>query len=676
MSRPIAMDRDRAEALIALALARARGAAALLLPGVVSSNGKKLVHGNANAAAGDWQFLQPIDGVSDDWPRLMAALAQGPVVMLPGPAGQRWQALTTVDLPTNCLLVGTPQTIIENRQVGGIPSFSAVFRRAIDIGVFATTVAAPGGKVGTSVVPMNAAPAVGSLVYVGFGATNAQGSGVYRVVSVAGGGPFQVTLDRPILTSLGYTAGSTVVGLNTRAEGIRIVGNGMRILQAVGTSDRIVEIVAGFRSYVGGLRIDGQGNAMQGSFLCSFDVGGFECMYDDVEIDNFAAPAETGIIFEASQACVMRNCRASRINFAGPTAGLAMNDCIDCIIADDCESWGCSVGVSVNVDNQIGCLDCYVGGAHYSHRLTGVLLASAVDTTVSALAEYNGDTGIHVLDAGVGVPCAGTRIVRSRALSNRNFGIRSDAAGSILVMDVDVTGNGSNPALPPAPAAVVAGVYGASGSGPILIDGIVSRDGNNNGVDVGAAIYAANGVLGGVGSYIEVDNYDLSGSANGFLAINGGDFPVGGNKATLKVGKGRVRQNGPNQIAVIAFQDASADVLELTLDGTLGLFASGVEAFGTPGHGSVARVGPNCDLDASGVPVSAAGAGVVNTGQFNAALGVFTYTYPARKTETVILRNTSSGGSGVPPQVVRNAGVSFVFTPGPGDTSLWEFWIR
>ena len=160
----------------------------------------------------------------------MAAAALGPVVMLPGPAGQHWQCKSAgqpVQVPSGALIVGTPETVVDEAALGLGAETDAAFQHDafFTAGGFATTLAATPilsvpeltltttvGLVGRLDVAVNHEPCRGQLHHV----SRDQGSSGTSSPSIA--------------PSYGPTsAGAGRHAALQRRRNIRILGNGMTI---------------------------------------------------------------------------------------------------------------------------------------------------------------------------------------------------------------------------------------------------------------------------------------------------------------------------------------------------------------------------------------------------------------------------------------------------------------
>ena len=179
--------------------------------------------------------VTPINGVSDDWPRLMGtiapiAVALGLAIQLcPGPNGEKFQCLSSVPTPSNLVIYGTPATVITGN-IAGTALSSAPFYAGAPVGLAVGTIAAAviGATTVTFTKTSGVAPVIGDYVELSSPASLAVNDGMtFLVTNVAGVGPYTLTLDHALQRPLAASAIASVT--NPPTSGIQIFGNGMVI---------------------------------------------------------------------------------------------------------------------------------------------------------------------------------------------------------------------------------------------------------------------------------------------------------------------------------------------------------------------------------------------------------------------------------------------------------------
>ena len=398
------------------------------------------------AGPGRWLITTEAPGVpvlvypqgtgADDWPALNTVLAANagkrPVQMMPiTRAGipADWICKTPGVLPSNTVLVSGPTVrIVSSLTFSGGAVLHCIFDTGRPTNTPLTTLAAPVTR-GSPNVSMTAAPAVDDLVGIQSQAGTQLRWAYYRVLAVAGVGPFTVTLDRPVLNN--FQAADVVYTVPTRAHGIYIFGRGMSI---TGTGDTAVQFWQATDCHVFDVAVDDSAGAL-GDFSFEFDLGCDNCTAERVRVSR----SGLGIGAASGERVRYRSCLADTT--LGGLGGFDIFDCQECEV-EDCEAYGCGAGVFIGSNGvNGGCQATRVRGGSFFGNIDGILVrAGSTETILEGISSRFNTVGIAV-DAAGGAP-------------------------SDIVIDGTVTGNGTDYSIPDAIAGVQYRVPTAT-SGPV-----------------------------------------------------------------------------------------------------------------------------------------------------------------------------------------------------------------
>lgn len=355
-------------------------------------------------------FIKPLGGGADDWPRLNSILAAAagvaPVVMGPG----IWNCATPGVVPSNTVLIGGPNVLIKSTLAfSGGAVLNCIFDTGRPTNTLRTTLAA-GNTPGASTISTNASLAVGTII----GIHSLFGSllrwAYYTVKQVTGGGPFTLTLDRPVLNQ--YALNDEVYSVPSRANGIYIFGNGMRIS---GTGDTALQFWQAFDCHAFDVHIDSEFGAL-GDFSAELDLGCNNCDFTRVWVDS----SGLGIGMASAEACTFRDCRSEKT--LGGLGAFNIFDTQECTL-DNCEGYGAGAGVIVGSNgNNGGCQNTLIGGKFWSNIQGIQVTAGSKNTVIDASVRFNG-TGI------IGINASGTPAnirVRGDVSSNTTRDINVD----------------------------------------------------------------------------------------------------------------------------------------------------------------------------------------------------------------------------------------------------------
>jgi len=345
-----------------------------------------LVGLGAVGPAGELPIVSPSMAWVDVIQRLNALAGIAPVVMLPG----NYTANSAQLLVDGAHIVGGPGvTITSTMPFTGVQTNSVFRAQATASGKTGTlnALAVRGAYTLQYNAVAGGAPVVGEVFAVSTGLSEQ----IFRIDAVAGGGPYTLTLDRPITAA--FANGSPVTMLSARPS-IIIEGNGMRV---TGTGDRVVEITTGYQCHVSGVHYDTLGGAM-GDICFAYDIGGQECVFEDCSADgNGAVGTLYGFAIEAGEKCVVRHCTATRL----PLIGVVLIDCIDCgivecaVTGDVGDMGGGAFGVGTAGGAALGCFNCYLEGNQSQGGVFGFVITLSDDCQITDCSfDYAANAGI------------------------------------------------------------------------------------------------------------------------------------------------------------------------------------------------------------------------------------------------------------------------------------------
>lgn len=584
------------------------------------------------SANGRWHLrsnrirLKSLGGTSDDWPRLFGATGavtamayKGYVELAPDTP---WNCKSLQQMYSGSHVVGSSGVVIQCA-LGVIANVqNAPFSGLVVDPVQSTTLAAnntPGAYTLSLTGNMGGAVIAGAILE----ASNGLRCAVYEVTSVAGSGPYTVTVDRPV--RMQFLSTNTVRRLTSIPSDIRIDGNGM-IVQ--GTADRFIEMIASVRCRIRGMRL--LSPAAHTDLMASFDVGGYDNVFEDIEVDG-AGIRSLAIALESNEKSSLVRCRVRR----STGYGIALYDCVDCSVVD-CESIGNQNGIALVADaNAVGCISCQViGGKAHNNSQQGVLVS-------------NGSSHCRI----VGVSCNYNTLYG--CLLNGTNG----EAGNVL-MGVELNGNGSAGFVTGAGSKLTQLVNcEASGNGSYA--GIVGDE-----IDIAgftADVSGNNGIIFNAGSYeVRLSHLNMKNVYGPNLYLSAGVIAkLGGARLQVSIG-------GTNPVEV--FGKFYAHNLTIT-SGNAGVHVQSGGTFRRSGF-----------FDASGasspIVVEAGGFSSVGNVVANGVTGV-DVTWPDIKASDHVnlTRKTDGGTPGPTPRVTITAGTKFTINATAGDTSTYEYQV-
>ncbi len=614
--------------------------------------------------AGGIVSMRPIDGVTNDTPRLIEALQatayKKAVMMLPGLNGEAWQLkssplATGLYLPNGCTIIGTSGTsVVQTITPTGSAletCFAATFTVSGNVSTL-TTGAVKGSR--TIVVTGTPGFAIGDYILVSELLVTGIRAAIYKVRNLTGVGPYTITVDRPILFNF---VTSDTVQKCTPAKDIRIIGNGMRVS---GAGARLVELYGAINCEVSDLIGDASGCTER---ALSIDVGSYNCHVKRCHFDNGAGSCPIGSSFESTEACSMEDCVA--IGFT--QNGHFMQDA-QMSSFDRCWSYVCGSGFSVSTgaggvlgsnDNTV--TDCFASGC----SSTGFVLAngSSRNAFAGCVASYNPQgfslqagttlasnsfcgckaTGNTVAGILVGANSVGT-LVDSFSAEDNSVGVR-----------VDVGARGSR--------FINLAVYRSTSTGCTLSDEAAFTGGAIVDCPIGVAVTGLPAA-----AVVRFRDLEITSTASGWSGVQVANSSAG----RVIIDGCRITTTGTGSIAV---QHLVASVV--VVSDTEG--SGGAGSYGYAGvSGSTLRRSGRVDF--SGYPtaflIDGAGYSNIGTLTLNGASAVNYNFTDIKATDPVRLtRKTAGGTAGPSPTFVITAGTKVAVTGTAADTSVYEIQI-
>lgn len=486
--------------------------------------------------------------------------------------------------------------------------------------------------------------AVGSLVQLQYGPASPQALRVqtYVVKGIAGVGPFTVTVDRPILDGYTTGAGALCVLLSGRPEDIHIAG-----FYLSGTGWRYFEFLGAYRCSLRDCVCDESSGTLQNDYACSFDLGGYENVFERVRVT--AAAPQACLVIESNEDSVVRDCYAS----GATTYGFLAQDSFGTLF-DGCSADTVPDGIGVLTDgSNLGCQFTVVrGGKRTNCSAAGIIVAQgSLDT---------------VIEGGVDTLCAtGVNCSANGAASSRTKIVGHCCTANTLGINVDPSVTGTE----------LAGVDLSNCTG--TVNGTAMTIGN--GADVVAAGLRAFG-LGNygfvVGGTLSLSDFEVQTSGAGVFLFTNTNAP-GNGACTIRLANGHLQCDGNNSAGVQLAQPgaglARLYTTQVRIDGA-GAGTSGAAL----NSGCVGRLGLGSDFSATATPINLAGSGVANrkgTVVANGATGVAVAFPDINAQDVVLFTLRTSGGTVGHPKYTITAGTGFTFTSDAADTSTYEWYI-
>ena len=587
----------------------------------------------AGGADPDFVTVRPLGAGADDSAHLSSAWVANAglrtVWMAPGPSGEPFVIKTIPTLPSNLTLCHFPGVVYLQEFESNPGGFICTFRAVNSFGAFATTIAAA-SYVGSPVVRMNDAPAVGMTLQIGNQApARLQKSLPYVVLEVSGSGPYDVTLDRSMLMDL--VVDDEVVQQVDRPTNIRIYGNGSKM---TGNGTCFLQIAGGSDCYVADLDCDATGFFEGSSIGLIYDTSSLNCTFENIRIVG----AAQGLRFAAAENCRMVRCEAGNQS----VQGIALTDCYSCEI-DGCTQYGSLEGIHLDSDGQPGgCFGVKIHGGNYSdnaqysiHILGNSNFIQIDDVTI----QRGGLAGIAT-SAGAGTPF--NIAISNVSITNTTVGIFATVPG-IAVSNYNGRGN------------VVADI--------VYLERIVL-----NNVDIIQTVRQSAAIYGQSAGVCHASNVHIVDDApmNTCLRTDG--------TSELRMVNCALIINGVDSTGAALLDNSTMTLSGLSVGGGA---ASSATAINNGQSAATTLRCTNVDIDAAGVRIVAGGFVNIGTVAATGAQPVFVPWPRLKTTDRVILtlRALSGIAAGTNPQVTLTPGVGFSITSVVNDASSYDYVI-
>lgn len=338
-------------------------------PGSVTTVDGWLVIANTGGTNGRWIVrgsmisIAAIDGIADDTVRLNSAIAacaykveihmRAGTWIFADQGGAIGGALvlsgTTLHLDNGAVLRST-------QTKGAFLAFVLQNIPLLDNGVGVLTAAA---AVGSNTIPCSITIPAGTWIWVGQTAPAAGGSlyvaQQYQVQSVAGGGPFTLTLDRPVLQPFPINTRVQIITRQTRD--IVIHGNGATL---EGEADRLIQLQGAYRCEVNGPLTGQVGpSGLPADYMMSFDLASLESQANDLNALSIVG----GFAMESCERVTYTNC-STRL---ATTFGMRIRDSVNVTVIDCSGSGYSGTGIDIRASDvgTIGCFGVRVFGGRW-----------------------------------------------------------------------------------------------------------------------------------------------------------------------------------------------------------------------------------------------------------------------------------------------------------------------
>jgi len=464
----------------------------LFVPGDVTAVDGWTSIAPTGGTAGRWLLgadaisIASIGGGADDAARVQSALTAISYKARLNLRAGAYTWATTANVPSGSHIVHEPGVVITSTQATGADT--SFIYNAVPTYAGAAVLAAS-VTVGANTVSSNTSFPAGTRPWIG------QTPGIhqfvaqqYTVISVAGIGPFTLTLDRPVLFP--FLINDLVRPISVPVDDIVIEGNGARL---TGTVDRFVRIQGGYRCLVTDFEMRPTGaNTPHGM---SWDLACLDCKSSGIAAYDCAAATQ----MESSERLV---CEAHWSERSG--TGVLAYDCANCdIIA--CSTSGNSVstgqsGVTLRTNpgntQPVGCFDVRVYGGEIDFTQTGVSLSRSTDCTFVGLTVTNCETNYstsanatrttfsactskRATVVGFDIQGPGCRLIAPKSLSDLRFmRVAGASVNMVEITSSDVSSYGDS-GFVRIDADVVAGAFVR-----VLGGRAQSTSNNANGVDI------------------------------------------------------------------------------------------------------------------------------------------------------------------------------------------------
>ena len=362
-----------------------------------------------------------------------------------------YKIVTPVNLPNNLIVWGTAGTTIMSALTGSA-NFSPW---ASNVSLGATTTITAVNVPGTRVVQSATNFAAGTILLV-LDAAQLRGSTYTVVASVAAGGHWNLTLDRPVFNQ--FAIGDSIQVVTLRPSNVQIYGNGMRFSGiSGGTVTAYYETSVAYRVMVDNIVCDQSlGSLGSPSVGVNFDIGCVECLGTRIRVDG-GGVINIGLAIQAGEHVYFKQCEIANC----VTAGCSHFDNYECGFEADVVG---VVGAAANgcqfVSNEAGSA---VGTSRSYFRGTTTGCTNGIGLSYGSSFNSVDVVDAYSVSSGVGInnnngPCVGNVVNgviigtgcasggAGLLISGNGNQVRSDrlAISGAVANGISVTGNGCN----------------------------------------------------------------------------------------------------------------------------------------------------------------------------------------------------------------------------------------
>ena len=578
--------------------------------------------------------LYPQDGVTDDWPRLQAAMIKyaykATIVMKSTNifgVPTHWVAQTPFQMPSGTHIYCEPGVYINSTMGPGAFDHFVFWKFAQLSNTVSTTIAAFPAP---NQIRVNSAVgfAVGDWIWVGQTSGGAHDflSSQYQITAAAGA---TFTLDRMVLFP--FSVNDPVRKITDQCKDIILEGNGAII---DGAADRAIEFTGAYHCHIDNWTLLKTG-ATTFTNAISLDISSLESTISNCKV---RCPGVSDcLMLESSERCQILDSYADVVG-----AGITLFDCVDCVAEDASSSIITNTGIRLTSNLMtVGCFGCIVRGGEFSDTLNvGVSIEYGADNLVEGTVSDTCAVGFDT-----GAQSTRLRLLGTKSKNCTTYGVQNRTTGTVIVEHSSVSD-----------------VYGFACFAGCDLIGCDAKNFTQFGIYADPVIPAGD-----------------------IINVIGGRYrsSVGGGTGNRFYGPAFVNFNG------VFFGNDAGDASQsaIILIGATGAIATlqdckAVQSSASNGlvvqAGTTARLEGRIDFDALTFPV-------INGGSLSQGQVVLNGVNPVnvafpdlKSTDTVLFSlNAKAGtGTGLAPIVVYTPTVGFSVTSVAGDTSVWNWSVN
>lgn len=260
----------------------------------------------------------------------------------------------------------------------------------------------------------------------------------YKVLAISGGGPYTLTLDRPIKYQ--FSTSDVVSLVATIPQNIHFYGNGCTMS---GPTWRYFEWATARDCSIEDVNITST-NGSASNVAMSYDVAGYRSWYRRIRVDG-GGVTQWGLMHESHEAGGYDACDVQNTNQSGTGVGIQLWDCVETEVMPNCSASHCNVGLVLTSQDTLlmrGCNWCKVGGNYDCNVNYGIQLSLGTSWTQASKFTANGNTtGVYV--DGTGTLMQGNSFTLGACQDNITYGLYCVAGAKRTQIDIDCSNNGT-----------------------------------------------------------------------------------------------------------------------------------------------------------------------------------------------------------------------------------------